>query len=236
MPDSLVVASYNIRHGRGTDNVLNLERTAAVLAGLDADIIALQEVDRGVRRSEGQDQPLALGTALGMTPVFAPFFPYQGGEYGMALLTRLPVLAVDTIRLPEGNEPRVALRADLRLRSGRRLVVVNVHFDWVDDDSFRYAQVQALSEALDTVSAPIVLLGDFNDVPRSRTLERWQPRFATVPKPPADRFTFSSTAPEREIDHILLAPAAAWQPSTARLLREPLASDHRPVVTLVVLP
>lgn len=234
-PDSLVAASYNIRHGRGTDDVLDLARTAAVLARLDADVIALQEVDRGVRRSAGQDQPELLGAGLGMTAVFAPFFPYQDGEYGMALLTRLPVLRVDTIPLPAGNEPRVALRADLRLASGRRLVVVNVHFDWVDDDRFRYAQVQALASALDTISAPILLLGDFNDVPGSRTLTRWSPRFAPVPKPAADRFTFSSTAPEREIDHLLVAPAAAWRRSTALVLHEPVASDHRPVVSVLVL-
>lgn len=233
--DTFTVATYNIRHGRGMDDVVDLTRTANAIGALGADVVALQEVDRGVERSGRADEPRVLGDHLGFEHAFGAFFPYQGGEYGMALLSRFPIRRSHTLRLPDGNEPRVALFAEIELPSGRRVQVVNVHFDWVANDTLRYAQVQALAAVLDTASLPTVLLGDFNDVPGSRTLERWRDRFATAAKPEEDHLTFSSTDPTKEIDHILLGPPGAWEPATARVVTDPVTSDHRAVVAGVRL-
>ncbi len=233
--DSITAATYNIRHGRGMDGQVDLARTAAAIAALDADVVALQEVDRGVERSGRIDQPRELGERLGLQHAFAAFMPYQGGEYGLAIVSRFPIRRTETIRLPDGNEPRVALLAEVELPSGRRVAVVNVHFDWVSDDAFRYQQVQALGAVLDTLSLPVILLGDFNDQPGSRTMNRWRERFATVEKPPGDRFTFSSTLPEKEIDHILLGPASAWDAAAGRVVSDSLTSDHRAFVARVRL-
>jgi len=228
--DSLTVATYNIRHGRGMDGVVDLTRTGRAIAALGADVVALQEVDKLVQRSGRVDEPSVLGAQLGMSHAFGAFMPYQGGEYGLAILSRYPIRRQQALRLPDGNEPRVALLAEVELPSARRILVVNVHFDWVANDSLRYRQVEALASVVDTVSLPVVLLGDFNDQPGSRTLTRWAARFASVAKPAADRFTFSSTEPNQEIDHILLAPRAAWTADTARVVSDPLTSDHRPFV------
>jgi len=229
-PIEVTIATYNIRHGRGMDNVVDLQRTGAALRALNADVIALQEVDRDVQRSGRVDEATALGEQLGMTPAFGAFMPYQGGEYGLALLSRFPVRRAQALRLPDGNEPRVALLAELELPNGARVLAVNVHFDWVESDSFRIKQVEALATVLDTVSLPIILLGDFNDVPGSRTMRRWSSRFATVEKPASDRFTFSSIMPEKEIDHILVAPRHAWEPLSARVVTDTMTSDHRAFV------
>lgn len=233
--DSFTVATYNIRHGRGMDGQVDLTRTAAAIRALEADLIGLQEVDRNVERSGAVDQPRILGDALSLQYVFGAFFPYQGGEYGMAILSRFPILRSEALRLPEGNEPRVALLAELELPSGRRVLAVNVHFDWVESDTFRFRQAEALAALLDTVSLPVILLGDFNDQPGSRTLDLWRARFATLPKPDEDHFTFSSTAPDKEIDHILLGPAAAWAQARGRVVTDPLTSDHRAFVGRVTL-
>jgi len=233
--DELTIATYNIRHGRGTDGVVDLARTAGAIRSLGADVVALQEVDRGVARSARADEPRVLGEELGMEHAFGAFFPYEGGEYGLALLSRFPIRRAEPLRLPDGNEPRVALLAELELPSGRRVQVVNVHFDWVASDTFRYAQVEALAAVLDTASLPTILLGDFNDEPGTRTLERWRARFATAEKPDGDRFTFSSTEPVKEIDHILLGPSAAWRPAMARVVTDRVTSDHRAVVATVRL-
>ena len=226
----ITVATYNIRHGRGMDDVVDLARTAAALRALEADVIGLQEVDRRVRRSGSLDEPALLGESLGMQHAFGAFMPYQGGEYGLAILSRFPIRRAEPLRLPDGNEPRVALLAEVELPDGQRVLAVNVHFDWVEDDTFRLKQVEALAAVLDTVSLPIVLLGDFNDVPGSRTMQRWSARFVAVEKPAHDRFTFSSTAPEKEIDHILLAPRSRWDALDSRVVTDSLTSDHRAFV------
>lgn len=231
----LRVVSYNIRHGRGMDDTVDLDRTAAALRALTPDIVGLQEVDRGVRRSGSVDEAAILGSALGMHHAFGAFMEYQEGHYGMGILSRFPITRTTPVRLPEGNEPRIALAAELLLPDSSTLVVVNVHFDWVADDAFRFAQASALTRFLDSLTVPYVLLGDFNDQPGSRTLALFRQRTVEVPKPADDHFTFPSTAPEKEIDFIFLAPAARWRWGRATPVTEPLASDHRPVVAAVTL-
>jgi endonuclease/exonuclease/phosphatase family metal-dependent hydrolase len=227
---TLRVVSYNIRHGRGSDDSLDLARTAAVLRALAPDLVGLQEVDRLVTRSGGVDQAAALGRTLGMHHAYGAFMAYQGGHYGMGILSRHPVVGSRSIALPEGNEPRVALAVDIALPGGDTISAVNVHFDWVGDDTFRFAQASALAAVLDTLPRPWVLLGDFNDQPGSRTIALFRSRAVEARKPAADRFTFSATAPEREIDFIFAAPASAWEVGEARVIDEPRASDHRPVL------
>lgn len=225
----LDVVSYNIRHGRGMDDRVDLPRTAAVLRAQSPDIVGLQEVDQRVTRSGGAAQADSLGHLLGMHAAFGAFMPYQGGEYGMGILSRHPIVRSQAIRLPDGNEPRVALLAEVALPDRDTIAVINVHFDWVRNDTLRFAQASALAQVLDTISRPWVLLGDFNDQPGSRTLALFASRAIEARKPSTDHFTFSSTEPAQEIDFIFASPARAWRVRDARVISEPMASDHRPV-------
>ena len=156
---TLRVAAYNIKHGLGMDSVIDLERVANVLRPLDADVITLQEVDKGVERTAGVDQARRLGEILGMEAHFGDFMPYQGGEYGMAVLSRLPVLRVTNVRLPDGAEPRTAL--DVRVSVGGRPVsVVGIHFYRTPEE--RRAQADSLTSYFADAEHPVVLAGDFN--------------------------------------------------------------------------
>jgi endonuclease/exonuclease/phosphatase family metal-dependent hydrolase len=248
----LRVASYNIKHGEGLDGRVDLERAAAVLARFDADLIALQEVDVGVRRSGGVDQPQALAQKLEQLTTrryhasFGEFMPHDGGRYGMALLSRLPVQRARSVRLPEGNEPRIALAVEVELDDGTLVTAICIHFDWVDDDTFRFEQAQALAAFVRELRTPWILVGDFNDGPQSRTLAllRGLGRELTkvdahgAPATGHDRFTFSADAPHKEIDYVLAGspPGSAnfWDLSAGlHVLDEPLASDHRPLLGLL---
>ena len=233
--EALRVVSYNIKHGRGNDNVVNLDRAASVLRTLQPDIVGLQEVDDLATRSGGVPQAERLGRSLGMHHAFGRFMDFQGGAYGMAILSRHPIVRTESVRLPDGNEPRVALAVEVQLPSNGRLTIVNVHFDWVEDDTFRFAQASALTTYLDALKTPYILLGDFNDEPKSRTLALFQQRAAEAKKPAADRFTFSSTEPNKEIDFIFTAPATAWRAREVRVITEPLVSDHRPLLAVLEL-
>lgn len=230
---SLRIATYNIRHGQGMDNAINLERTATVLRQHQPDIIGLQEVDDRVTRSGRVDQAEALGSLMDLEHAFGSFMNYQGGRYGMAILSRHPIRRVHTIALPEGEEPRIALAAEIELPNKARIMAINVHFDWVDNDAARYRQASALAAVLDTLSLPYVLLGDFNDERGSRTLRLFQSRAMELEKRGDNRDTFSSTNPVKEIDHIFVAPQAQWTVRSIDVVAETRASDHRPVVAVV---
>ncbi len=223
------VVSYNIKHGRGMDGEVNLARTAAVLEDLSPDIVGLQEVDQWADRSGRQNTMARLSEHLAMHPAFGSFMDFQGGKYGLGILSKHPILSARAIRLPTGNEPRVALAVEVHLPDGSLLMVVNVHFDWVSDDAFRFAQAQAVRDFLDQTSMPFILLGDFNDTPDSRTVGLFSQRERNATKPQQDPFTFSSTEPRMEIDYIFAAPKGAWQVNRTQVVDEPVASDHRPV-------
>jgi endonuclease/exonuclease/phosphatase family metal-dependent hydrolase len=232
---ALSVLSYNIRHGVGMDDALDLRRTARVIESLAPDIVALQEVDQRVTRSGGVAQADSLASLLGMRSAFGAFMPYQGGEYGLAILSRHPVVRTHALRLPDGNEARVALLVDVQLPQGPVVTVVNVHFDWVDDDTYRYAQAESLARVLDTLSTPYVLLGDFNDRPGSRTLSLFTSRAQEAGKPIDAHFAFPSDTPTKEIDFIFASPRARWTTAGARVIAERVASDHRPVHAMLTL-
>ena len=167
-PAELRIVTYNIKHGRGMDDKVDLERTAGVLRPLRPDFVGLQEVDDRATRSGSVPEAERLGQMLGMEHAFGKFMDFQGGGYGLAVLSRFPIVRSSSLRLPEGNEPRVALVAEVRLPDETMMAVVNVHFDWVQDDRFRFAQAEVLAKFLDTLTMSYVLLGDFNDVRRLR--------------------------------------------------------------------
>jgi len=160
---------------------------------------------------------------------------YQGGEYGLGILSKYPILRSHEIRLPTGNEPRVALACKVQLPNQREVVVVNLHFDWVEDDKFRFMQAETLAKYLDTLTLPYLLIGDFNDQPNSRTLELLSRNSLSAVKPNNDRFTFPATKPVIEIDFIFAAPSSAWQLKFTRVFDGKMTSDHRPVIAVFAL-
>lgn len=225
----LRVVTYNIKRGLGNDEVTDLTRTAGVLRKLKPDFVGLQEVDENTRRSGQVDQAVELGRQLKMHNAFASFMDYDGGRYGLAVLSRYPIEKTTELKLPQGNEPRVALVAEISLPDETRIVLVNVHFDWVNDDAFRYAQATAVKKFLDKLTVPYILLGDFNDQPGTRTLQLLKQGTVEAKKPADDRMTFSSIKPSLEIDFILAAPKSKWKVGQVDVIDEPVASDHRPV-------
>lgn len=229
-PDTLRLVAYNVHHGAGMDEAIDLARIARLLGGLEPDLVALQEVDRGVRRTGGLDQAAQLGALTGMEPVFGEFMPYQGGSYGMAVLSGLPVLSSVNHRLPDGEEPRSAVALRVRLPSGRGLVFVGIHLYRTADE--RLAQAVRLVELMARDTLPVVLAGDFNSEPGSAVLDTLRAHWAVVEKG-GDRLTFPSYEPDREIDFMMLRPAGRFRVIEHRVVDEPVISDHLPLLLVV---
>src|SRR5678815_3613975 len=89
----LRVMTYNIHVGVGMDKKLDLQRIADVINKEKPDLVGLQEVDRGVKRTEGKDEIAELAAMTRMHFAFAPNLDYQGGKYGVAILSRMPLKA-----------------------------------------------------------------------------------------------------------------------------------------------
>jgi len=224
---ALRVMSYNVRHGLGMDDVIDLERVARVIERVRPDVVALQEIDVGCARSGAIDEARRLGELCGMHAAFGRFMDYDGGEYGMAMLSRHEILAVENIALPPGDEPRTSLAIRIRPDdAGPELVIVGVHFYRTDEE--RLAQARTLAAHLANETAPVILAGDFNSPPDGPVLVALEESWTNAPKG-EDRLTWPSDAPEVEIDHLLYRPAHCLRVLRVDVLDEAIVSDHRPL-------
>lgn len=176
-PAGVRVATYNIQHGVGPLELLDLEATVNTLQAAQADVVLLQEVDSHFGPRGGwQDQPALLAEALDMQVVYAPTVVRErpglpAREYGIATLTSLPILSSEILPLPgeAGAEPRVALRVVVETDRGP-LVTVTTHLAH-ENHQLRVEQSQALGEHLRPVRDPTVVGADLNAVPGSRVLD-----------------------------------------------------------------
>jgi endonuclease/exonuclease/phosphatase family metal-dependent hydrolase len=211
---------------------LDLARIAGVITMASPDLVALQEVDERAARTGGVDQAAELGRLTGMHHAFAPFMDFEGGRYGLAVLSRHPIVSTRVIELPAGKqEPRTALAAEVMVEGHAAVTFVSVHLDWLGDDAERYAQAGALVAALEDTHG-VILAGDFNDAPGSRTVRLLAESYTNAAKAEGGRETFPSDVPRREIDFIMHRPGYAFV-SSAEVLDERVASDHRPVLAVL---
>jgi endonuclease/exonuclease/phosphatase family metal-dependent hydrolase len=238
---SLRVLCYNIHYGQGTDGVYDLERLAAVIRQAKPDLVALQEVDVGVKRSGRVHQARRLAELTGMAVRFGPTQHYEGGLYGNAVLTRLPILDVLIQPLPYTEAtarrvtyPRGAIAVTVRAPDGAPLRFVSTHFQHnVEED--RVAEAKAINKLFGTNDGlRTILAGDMNAVPGSEPI-RTLLRHWTVAGDGELAPTAPSTRPSSRIDYVFYRPASAFRTSTAEVLDEPLASDHCPVLAKLIL-
>ena len=93
--------SYNIRHGEGLDTILDLTRSAELIRLQAPDLCGLQEVDNFCTRTDSIGQTTYLAEQTNMEGTFGAFMDYQGGEYGMATLSKKPLTSTKVLRLPD---------------------------------------------------------------------------------------------------------------------------------------
>jgi endonuclease/exonuclease/phosphatase family metal-dependent hydrolase len=240
-PDVVRILSYNVKHGLGMDSQVDLERIATVIRDLEPDVVTLQEIDSVTARTGLEDQAARLGELTGMKAIFGGFMDYRGGRYGMALLSRYPIVEWENHRLPDGAEPRSALAARIELlRPGYgtapQIVVVGIHLYATAAE--RQAQAARLVELFAAEEAPVVLAGDFNSIPDSKVIRLLEDEGGwRRPAKQGQAFTFPSGIPDREIDFIMFRPGDRFTVREHSVVPETLASDHRPVlIELELLP
>ena len=235
------VMTYNIHAGKDAQQVDNLRRVAAVIDSANADIVLLQEVDRRTQRSRGADHFAELRDLTGMFGVFGKSLDYQGGEYGIAVLSRWRVDSVAAVALkvepPQERsgtyESRIALHVLIHTERGP-VHVVNTHLDAGGPGTYRKQElIGILAHMQRTVPAdqPVLLGGDLNARPVTDDI-------AAVAFALTDAFgqcgtgpgeTFPAHAPDRRIDYLFYRKARC---SAARVVNTQ-ASDHRPFMAII---
>jgi endonuclease/exonuclease/phosphatase family metal-dependent hydrolase len=233
------VMTYNIHHGEGLDRKVDLPRIADLIKHEQADIVALQEVDKGVERTARRDCPAELAALTGMTCVFSNNYHFQGGEYGNAVLTRFPIKRWTNhhYKMLRPGEQRGLLQIVLDVH-GRELVFLDTHVDFRGNDTERLLNADEIAEAIQPYRGrPMILCGDFNDTPESRTCQKIAQQFTDTWKAAGagDGFSIPAEKPRKRIDYIWTSKEPALE-ALKVWVPESEASDHRPVVAEFKLP
>jgi endonuclease/exonuclease/phosphatase family metal-dependent hydrolase len=247
------IATFNILHGRSLeDGQVDVDRLAEAVKTLDADVLGLQEVDRDQPRSQGADLTAVAAEAMGAvdSQFVAALSGTPGGtwmaatgdeqpgsaSYGIALLSRYPVVSWRVVRLPPlptqvplwstltrspylaKDEPRVAVAAVLDGPFGQ-FTVCNTHLSFIP--GWNGLQLRRLVRSLAGTREPLAVIGDLN-------MQSAQAARVSGLRPIASGRTFPSHQPRRQLDHVLVRGGlAATGPAEA--VRLPL-SDHRALV------
>ena len=227
----LRVMTYNIHHGEGTDGRIDLERIAKVIRDAKPDLVALQEVDKNVKRSGEVDQTSELARLTQMHGRFGKQIPYEGGDYGQAVLSRFSISELTVHWLPGEPERqrRIAVAGVVDLGT-RKVVFASTHLHH-NNVEFREQQATALNDLFRNYEDPVILAGDLNANPDSRVLEILGQRWNNATAKAANCLTFPSVAPKNQIDYVVHQPQGSRLVSgKAVVVHEPLASDHCPLV------
>ena len=220
--DYLKLMSYNVRNTKGMDGIRNLQRVANVIINEAPDVVAVQELDSMTTRSNQQYVLGELAERTQMHATYAPAISFQGGKYGIGILSKETPLNIRTYPLPGREEARMLLVAEFE-----NYVFACTHLSLTEED--RLASLDIIKSSVVKSNKPYFLAGDLNDQPDSKFIQALQQDFQVlthIKKP-----TFPAPEPTETIDYI-----AAWKHGSndfanlsAQVLEEPVASDHRPL-------
>lgn len=224
----LRLMSYNIHNGIGMDGTTDYARIAAVIDSLKPDIVAVQEVDSVTRRSKGRDVLAEIAGHASMNHVFAPAISYEGGKYGIGVLSKDVPLNYYSVSLPGREEERVLLVVEFD-----GFVFACTHLSLTEAD--RDASLPVILAEAEKYGKPFFIAGDFNAEPQSRFMRRFMEKFTVLSA--IDGKTCPADRPEEMIDYIAVAgsPGTAVKPAGSRIVPETVASDHRPVTADIIL-
>ena len=242
----LRVASYNIQHGMGMDGRLDYLRTARVLEKINADVVAVQEVDSMTRRT-GHTYALGeIADAMRYYASYAAAIDFDGGRYGIGILSRQRPLRIERRALPGREEARAIIVAEFK-----DYVFAATHLSLTEED--RMASLAIITEMARTSRKPFIIAGDMNAEPGSTFIGELEKDFHICSK---NAKSWPADSPQACLDYIaayksygdVKRPGADDEWANYRpYVGEPAvtlnaqvvntqASDHRPIYADIVLP
>ena len=224
--------TYNIHVGVGMDKKLDLQRIADVINAARPDLVGLQEVDRGVKRTEGKDEIAELAAMTQMKYAFAPNLDYQGGKYGVAILSRFPIKNTEHRMFDNKREAERRGMLRIEVEIDRKTVnFVTTHLDYQFEDG-RLFETEQMLKFLQNVKGPLIVVADLNDVPTGSAYKLMRTKFHDAwitSGAKTDGFSYPADKPVKRIDHIFFGTADRIRARKSWVI-ETLASDHIPVM------
>ena len=205
------------------DDICSFQRVANVINNASPDVVAIQEVDSMTRRS-GQKYVLGeIAERTQMHACFAPAIEFEGGKYGIGLLTKQVPLRLQAIPLPGREEARTLILAEFE-----DYIYCCTHMSLTEKD--RMKSLEVVKSFVAPYKKPLFLAGDMNAEPESDFIKELQKNFQMLSNP--KQFTYPAPDPKETIDYItaLKSNANGFALISSQVLDEPMASDHRPIL------
>jgi endonuclease/exonuclease/phosphatase family metal-dependent hydrolase/Icc-related predicted phosphoesterase len=231
--NTVSIMNYNIRNAKGLDEITDYQRLADVIWREAPDVIAVQELDSVTGRSKGVDVLREIAGRVLMYHVYGASIPYDGGKYGLGVLSKERPLNYYSVVLPGREEQRQLFVVEFE-----KYVIGCTHFSLTEED--RMSSVDIIKEEAAKAKKPFFLAGDLNATPESGVMNKLQKDFLLLNN--IKNFTIPANKPDRCIDYIAYYTGEnedagekknTEKPFTVlsnRVVEESVASDHRPVV------
>lgn len=237
MNNQLRVMAYNIHHCNppSKPGLSDLDAVAAAIKAQNPDLVALQEVDVNTARSGKNNQAREIAKKLGMKYFFAKAIDHEGGDYGVAILSKYPLSETKINRLPTEastkGEPRILATAKIRLPGGKLIRFGSTHLDAQKGPVNREMQIAEINRLAGEETLPFIIAGDFNATAGSTVINLLDEEFKRTCSN-CDP-TIPVITPTKTIDFIAFRPGTAFKAISTRVIPERYASDHLPVMAVV---
>lgn len=235
--ETLRVMSYNIHYANppSQPDSIDVEAIIQTIREQNPDLVALQEIDESTRRSGEGNQAEMIATKLEMNFLFGKAIDFDGGSYGVAILSKYPLEEGKVYNLPTdpstGGEPRVLALANVKLTNGKFLRFGSTHLDAQEENTNRLLQIKEIAEISSREELPLIIAGDFNASPGSSVISLLDEGLKRTCNNCEATIPFNN--PSRAIDLIAYTPEKYFIVNDHKVINETYASDHLPVVTTI---
>ncbi|MES2328132.1 MAG: endonuclease/exonuclease/phosphatase family protein [Bacteroidota bacterium] len=236
----LRILSYNIHHANppSKPGVIDISAIAGVIKQQQPDLVALQEVDSHTNRSgKTINEAEEIAKQSGMPYYFfAKAINYDGGEYGVAILSRYPIEEMTNEALPTEEstrgEHRTLATVTAILPGQKKIIFACTHLDAQGKDTNRFLQIKEIVRLLEKKDHPLIIAGDFNDTPGSRVVNELD-KYFTRSCITNCAFTIPQINPTQTIDYIAYRASNGFTVTEHTVIDEKYASDHLPVLAVL---
>ncbi|WP_231427828.1 MULTISPECIES: endonuclease/exonuclease/phosphatase family protein [Pedobacter] len=240
-PGVIRILTYNIHHAnppsKAKEGVIDLDAIAKTVEAQKPDLVALQEVDVNTKRSGSINEAVLLASKLKMNFYFFKAIDHDGGDYGVAILSKYPLSDPQTYKLPNNKdpkaEPRVLGVATATMPDGRKIRFASTHLDAQRLEENRIMQVKEINKLMERETLPFILAGDLNANPASETIKIFDQQFTRTCTDCG--FTIPVINPKHTIDHIAFKKGNKFEVISHQVINETYASDHLPVLAVMKL-